>query len=351
MTLQEASMFVVNFKKYSCFDEKIVEEAFAEFEAKLFQREVITRNKAYYEKAGYPMIGEGSYEFEEEKGDWKRKVRDYGYKFLIPSQYQTDESKILRRCLCLQFPYLELFDFDCYHLDKENDEFYIRSSTDVDYKSLYVPIMALFKNSSQMIKDRMNNYFNSYYGGKGREKYLENALSAMEDEKAKFLFQILDDDEVRQKAIQNGLAKKQRTNIKKIQHITVLDFIDKLNKSKLKYMKGYIDDIRPICKDGEKGFEFRIRNEKGKAERLFMTTPIPEKELSVKENFLLGEYEGLKALKKQAKSEDLEEIDRLLEENWNVCDGTCEDENKYHNDTRNIFVKYGYTFDEEGNML
>jgi hypothetical protein len=68
-------------------------------------------------------------------------------------------------------------------------------------------------------------------------------------------------------------------------------------------------------------------------------------------NYQLADCLGLEALKTIATKEDCKVIDKLIADSWKVCDGIYnDDEEIYHQQKREIFIKYGFRFDDGGEI-
>ena len=71
----------------------------------------------------------------------------------------------------------------------------------------------------------------------------------------------------------------------------------------------------------------------------------------IAERFNCGDCEGLEALKSIASKEDIFEINRLIDESWKVVESKSDDEEKYLDDVRIIFNRYGFEFDSCGEAI
>lgn len=71
----------------------------------------------------------------------------------------------------------------------------------------------------------------------------------------------------------------------------------------------------------------------------------------IAEKFNMGDCLGFEALKGIATKEDCKLLDKLIDDSWKVCDGVYEnDEEVYYNQKRDIFIKYGFKFDGNGEL-
>lgn len=69
------------------------------------------------------------------------------------------------------------------------------------------------------------------------------------------------------------------------------------------------------------------------------------------EKYNMGDCLGFEALKNIATEEDCKELDELIEISWKVVDSTYENEDEYHKRKRNIFIKYGFKFDDLDDLI
>lgn len=69
------------------------------------------------------------------------------------------------------------------------------------------------------------------------------------------------------------------------------------------------------------------------------------------EKYQLADCLGLEALKTIATKEDYKVLDKLINDSWKMHNGTYEnDEEIYHQQKREIFMKYGFKFDNDGEL-
>lgn len=195
MTLEEAKLFVRNYSNYErVFGLEILSKCLQAFCIEDFStfKYVILNGSAdnYYRRLGYPVLCEKtSWEFEEWKGEWMRKVRHPAREYRVPDDCQLRERGLLQACLLMRFPYLQEFAFPTYHLDKP-EELYIKCENG---RSLYVPIQALLENDYSLVEKRGNDYWRWYYSTPDRKKFLDEELATFETPTALRLKAILDE--------------------------------------------------------------------------------------------------------------------------------------------------------------
>lgn len=183
MNLALAETYVTNWEKYKKYFSK---KALTYAIRKRYQFEFITfkyiqaddiNTINYHTKKGYELITPKpvTWQFEEWRGEWMKKVNKLAYDFKVPDPYQLGEEKLLRDCLIYDFPYLKSYAFNCYRLDGSLDEIYIHC--DETKTSLYCPINAFVEKNPDIIKQRHESYMKSYYDTPDRKKYLDKELS------------------------------------------------------------------------------------------------------------------------------------------------------------------------------
>lgn len=133
----------------------------------------------------YQVIREYSYH---NGKDWERWERKLCHTFLVRDLYQLNEAKLIKAALFLQFPYLQKYKFNVYHMDspcnlKEIDrgygsEFYLQIKDKTP--SLYVPYVALKEKDPEFIKLRHSTYHKRYYNRERCEKTLARHLEVLE---------------------------------------------------------------------------------------------------------------------------------------------------------------------------
>jgi len=69
-----------------------------------------------------------------------------------------------------------------------------------------------------------------------------------------------------------------------------------------------------------------------------------EEKRKVVEKYNMADCLGFEELKKMATKEDCKELDELIAISWEVANGTCENEEEYHDRKESIFTKYGFKF-------
>ena len=194
MNSNEAKLYVRNYQNYEdIFGVDILTkclDAFGEESFSTFQYVIRDGGQdRYYASKGYPVLCDRtSWEFEEWRGEWMRKVRHPAREYRVPDNYQLREKDLLRACLLEKFPYLSEFTFPTYHLDRIDDEIYIKCENGC---SLYTPIRALLENDFSIIDKRMNEYWKWYYNSPDKREYLEKQLSTLNTETALKLKSIL----------------------------------------------------------------------------------------------------------------------------------------------------------------
>jgi hypothetical protein len=195
MNNNEAKLYVRNYDNYvQVFGLDVFTKCLEPFDMEKFSIfKYVVRDGGedhYFASHGYPVLCDNTIrEFEEWKGEWMRKVRKPAREYRVPNQYQLAEKDLLLSCLLEAFPYLKDFTFPTYHLDRADDEIYIKTENG---ESLYVPIRALTEKDFSIIEKHMNEYFKWYYSTPDRKQYLDKALATLETETAKRLKAILE---------------------------------------------------------------------------------------------------------------------------------------------------------------
>lgn len=69
------------------------------------------------------------------------------------------------------------------------------------------------------------------------------------------------------------------------------------------------------------------------------------------EDFNMGDYLGFEKLKAIATKEDQEILSHLINESWKVVYGIHNNEEAYHENKRNIFLKYEFDFDNNDQLI
>ena len=132
-----------------------------------------------FERKGYIQLNnpnEPQYQYIKEYSfhggkTWERYDRRLCHTFLVRSDYQLEESKLLKAALYLQFPYLSKYEFKVYHMDNPCNPKQIKNGYGAEFylkvkdktPSLYVPYMALKEKDPEVIKLRHSGYHKSYY--------------------------------------------------------------------------------------------------------------------------------------------------------------------------------------------
>lgn len=190
MTLQEAKMFVRNADNFiEVFGEELFKRAIANYDIEDFSTfQYVPRDGGsdrYYASKGYPVLcDKTSWEFEEYKGEWMRKVRKLAREYRIPCNYQCHEKDLLRDCILLVNPNMAHYHMDIYHFDRPTDDIYVKCN---DGKSLYVPVKAIIEKDFTLVVERHTTYHKGYYNTIDRKQYLDAALATLETETAKTL--------------------------------------------------------------------------------------------------------------------------------------------------------------------
>lgn len=192
LTYDDAMKYFRNFKYYpEFFSQKTLKTVIQHFKLKDFA-EVKTffgGSIQYYQQQGYPVVGQGTRKKTEHRGGWERRVDAQGVDMLVPAEYQVNEGKFLTACLLLEYPYLKKYSFNAYGLDNSSyQELYVNVVDSKGNKagSLYIPYRALKEKNPTIAKNRMDDYFTSYYR-KDKEKLTEQ-LNLMKTKVAKELF-------------------------------------------------------------------------------------------------------------------------------------------------------------------
>lgn len=188
MTINEAAMFVRNWENFEkFFSQTVLEKAAAKFQVTDFSTflYVPVNECNYYEQKKYPKLVSKpvNWNYTIYKGAWEQQVTKLSYEYRVPDNYQIHEQDLLKLCLELQYPFIECFDYECYHLDKPF-EIYISTPNG----TIYCPIEAL-NNDPQKIVDRMTSYLGWYYGII-TEKYAKH-MESLNSEPGKLLLDIL----------------------------------------------------------------------------------------------------------------------------------------------------------------
>ena len=190
MTLQEAKMFVRNVNNFiEVFGEEIFEKAVANYDVKDFSTfKYVPRDEGtdrYYASKGYPVLcDKTSWEFEEHKGEWMRKVRKLAREYRVPCSYQIHEKDLLKDCILLVNPNMANYKMSIYHLDCPTDDIYVGCDNE---QSLYVPVKAITEKNFSLVVDRHTSYHKGYYNTADRKEHLDKALATLETETAKAL--------------------------------------------------------------------------------------------------------------------------------------------------------------------
>lgn len=138
--------------------------------------------------------------FTEHRGSWHREYTAWAYRYFISSAYRTWATDFLHACLLDRYPWLNEFTFtfygNSYKSDLQKEEIYIYVEEAKERRRndcLYVPIFALIKNDFQLVVNRMNSYFKSYYRSESYKQYLDEALGLLESNEAKRLKEVLNE--------------------------------------------------------------------------------------------------------------------------------------------------------------
>lgn len=191
MNISLARIFILNF---SAFEDLFSQETL-ERNLKKYKLRDFSTFKAYqaspedekegnrFDKAGYIRITPKRIynKFKEYKGEWERTVSVLSLEYIVPNQYQTKESCLLKDCLLDAYPYLSKYVFSCYHLDGQK-EIYINALWDekMHILPIYCPISALKNKKPQEIENRMTKYFKWYYSSSDKKVFLDKALSVLD---------------------------------------------------------------------------------------------------------------------------------------------------------------------------
>ncbi len=205
MDFAKARIYITNWENIEAFFKKeTLEEVLKEFKVRDFAtfkyipKENVEMYNHYIEK-GYVLITpkpvSAPYkEHMDYKGkSWETTNYRLCYEFVVRDSYQLNESKLVKKALIKEFPYLKDFAISVYHMDKPATEIYIKTTNERDFpnKSIYVPMLALKNKDIQMIIDYHTCYFKDYYRNVGREKYLAQALSLLDTPIAKQFFECM----------------------------------------------------------------------------------------------------------------------------------------------------------------
>jgi hypothetical protein len=116
------------------------------------------------------FIKSGTFEFEEFKGSYSRKVRDSGQEWLVPNQYQTLVHKDIIEGIMLElYPWTKDFKINYYTLEDDNSEFYVvvLDKEQSYHNSLYVKFKDFISKDIEAITKRNKEYLNWYCKDKG----------------------------------------------------------------------------------------------------------------------------------------------------------------------------------------
>jgi hypothetical protein len=197
MTLQEAKLFIRNYKNFiEVFGEDIFEIALANYDVTDFStHKYVPLNEgrdAYYEKMGYPVLIDNTiWHFKEYNGIWEREVTKPAKQYRVPDDYQLREKDLLKDCIILVNPNMANYEMSIYHLDKPTDDIYIKCD---DSRSLYVPVKAIVEKNFNLVIDRHTTYHKGYYNTIDRKEYLDAALATLETETAKALRKTIEEN-------------------------------------------------------------------------------------------------------------------------------------------------------------
>lgn len=164
-------------------------------------RSVKEENMMPYIKLNYPVTNDKPQleQFEEWKGEWHRAYYANAYRVWVPSPYQHNYGKYVKKCLELTFPWFNKLNWNVYGINKNNDWIYLEVdpiNKNKVHHSVYVPISALFEKDINKIIDTHTKYFKSYYGtDESRKEYLEEALNLLNTIEFKNLCRYLEKEE------------------------------------------------------------------------------------------------------------------------------------------------------------
>lgn len=231
MDFAKAKIYITNWKNIEAFFKKeTLEEVLKEFKVRDFAtfeyipKENVEMYNHYIEK-GYVLITpkpvSAPYkEYMDYKGkSWETTNYRLCYEFVVRDSYQLNESKLVKKALTKEFPYLKDFAISVYYMDKPatekgieaykqvnapyrnfynfyGNDIYIKTTNEKDFpnKSIYVPMLALKNKDIQMIIDYHTCYFKDYYRNAGKEKYLAQALSLLDTPIAKKFFECVENN-------------------------------------------------------------------------------------------------------------------------------------------------------------
>lgn len=198
LTMDTAKLFVRNWKQYeNFFKASTLKEIIPNFNLRDFttwihvEADNIGAILYAHKQGNYLFSDNPTFEtFKEWKGEWSREVRKKAYTFLIPSPYQSAESKLFKQCMELEYPYLSKYNVSYYKFEKANEWIYVRAENENNVcKSIYCPVTAFSTKDKQKIIDTHTNYFKGYYNTPNRSDYLYQALGLLYSDVAKQLFE------------------------------------------------------------------------------------------------------------------------------------------------------------------
>jgi hypothetical protein len=187
MTAEECKMFIRNYDELVFFfgEERVLQNAMKFRIGDFTSWEYVVRDSwmdRHFAQKGYPVLYEKtSWEFEEWRGEWMRKVRKPAREYLVPDSYQRHEERLVHLCLEDMYPQFMAFDYQIYHCDERDhkSEVYIKCENG---KMLYCPLLALKEKNWDMVEKRHVSYMKSYYGNTPERaaKYLPEELAVLD---------------------------------------------------------------------------------------------------------------------------------------------------------------------------
>lgn len=195
MDIEKARLFLHNFKHFEAlFSEEVLTKCLSKFEVRDFTNfEDIPIERSQYYEDKYPRYSEchtSSFPVYLYKNgiEYEGRENKSAYSYIVPSNYPK-EKELLKTCIFEVIPELEKLQWNIYHLDREDNNIYLKTTVN---NSLYCPVNALLNFDKEAIIQRHTDYHKKYYHGTDRKKYLDIALSVFDTVPVDILFYILD---------------------------------------------------------------------------------------------------------------------------------------------------------------
>lgn len=200
-TFEEMEKYYLYFPKMKeLFSKEVLEKALESlWFTDITTIEKVRENKInYFIKQDYEIVSltPTLEKMEEWRGEWHREYYSKAYRFWVPTGYEHNYGKYVRKCLELTIPWFNKFTWNVFSINSYNDWIYLVCNPTDDIKvntSVYVPVSALLNKDLDKIIQTHTNYFKSYYGKSEEYKeYLNQALSLLESDEFKWFSKFLE---------------------------------------------------------------------------------------------------------------------------------------------------------------